>query len=280
MLIAIILVDMETRTDTLCDILSSFELNTIPSEFKERYVDDPAPNLSPVSDSSLVLGSLPATIYRLACRDDAFYRCLQEIVPSDVRATAYYQTQNTRVQNILGRLSQYADTGPSAPDHDVDVPECARQLRHIVYSVCEDRNSRKAIAPPSHSVLSRLAELLTRLVVQVLAWNRDIYERTSWDRNQPVNEHPRERNLFIYLIGDPPLDPGLPHWMTDLFVIDRLRAFPPSEWSHLLELFITIKDGIEEMDMNIVRILLFHYVYSEADQGPLPPWDSCSSVAV
>lgn len=261
---------METRTDTLCDILSSFEANTIPSEFKERYVDDPAPDLSPVSDSSLVLGSLPATIYRLACRDDAFYRCLQEIVPSDVRATEYYQTQNARAQNALGRLSQYADTDPSTQDRSMDVPGCARLLRHIVHSVCEDRNTRKAIAPPSLLVLRRLAEVLARLVVQVVQWNRDIYERSSWDNSQPSNEHPRERNLFTYLIGDPPVDPELPHWMTDKFVIDRLRAFPPSEWSHLLELFITIKDGIEEMDMNLVRIPIFLNLCPTAYRGPRP----------
>jgi len=246
---------METRTDTLCDILSSFDGDVIPTEFKNRFVDYPSPELSPVADRGLVRGSLPATIYHLACRDDAFYRRLQEVVPADVRATQYYQTQNARAQSALRRLSRYAETGPSAQqasDRNIDVPECARQLRYIVHSVYEDRNTRKAVAPLGLLVLRRLAEILARLVVQVVRWDRDIYERASWDRDQPLNEQPRERNLFTYLIGDPPVDSALPHWMRDKFVIDRLRGFPYSEWSHLLELFTTIKDGIEEMDMDSV----------------------------
>ncbi len=246
---------MDTRTEILCDIMSSFDRDMVPAEFKHHFVDYPSPGLSPVSDSSLVRGSLAATVYHLACRDDAFYRCLQELVPPDVRATQYYQTQNLRAQSALRRMSQYAETGPSAQqasDRNIDVPECARQLRYIVYSVCEDRDTRIAVAPLSLLVLRRLAEMLARLVVQVVSWDKDIYEGTSWNRNQPLNEHSRERNLFTYLIGDPPVDSTLPHWMTDKFVIDRLRGFPPGEWSHLLELFTSIKDSIEEMDMDSV----------------------------
>lgn len=244
---------METRTDILCDILSSFDRDVIPTEFKTRFVDYPPPRLSPVSDSSLVRGSLPATIYHLACRDDAFYRCLQELVPPDVRAIQYYQTQSSRAQTALRRLSQYAETGPSAEaasNPDIDVPQCARQLRYIVYSMCEDRDNRIAEAPLSLQLLRRLAEILAKLVVQVVRWDRDRHQAALWQRNRPLIEHSREHNLFIYLIGDPPVDTALPEWMTDKFVIDRLRGFPPSEWSHLLELFTTIKDSIEDMDMD------------------------------
>jgi len=250
-------IDMETRTDNLCDIISSFDASLIPSEFKHQIVDYPTPELSPSNNGTLVQGSLPATIYHLAFRDDSFYRRLQQVVPQDVRVTQYHKTQYGRAQNALHLLSQYSETGPTARrmsqgDVDMDVPTCARSLRSIVNEMCEDRDRRTAVAPVAVPVSRRLAEILTRLIGQVVAWDRDIYGRARWNRVQPRNEHSRERNLFAYLIGDPPSDPGLPHWMTDHFVIDRLRDFPSSEWSHLLELFTTIKDAIEEKDMNVL----------------------------
>lgn len=248
-------IDMETRRNIICDILSSFDSTIIPSEFKHRYAEDPEPEVLPVGNGSLVPDSLPATMYHLACRDDAFYESLQQLVPLDVRATQYHKTQYGRAQNALRLLTQYSETGSAAyrtPDSNevMDVPACARYLRSIVNELCEDRDRRTAVSPLSVPILRRLAEILTRLIGQVIPWDIDIYSRARWNRVQPQSEHPRDRNLFSYLIGDPPSDPTLPRWMTDHFVIDRLRSFPPSEWRHLLELFTTIKDAIEEKDMD------------------------------
>ena len=242
-------IDMDTRIDNLCDILSSFDDDSTPSEFKQHVVDHPTPDLSPIDSGSLVQKSLPATVYHMAVRDDTFYRHLQQVVPPDIRAIQYHKTQYARAQNALQQLSKYSEQGPMT-DEDTDVPTCARHLRSIVNELCEDRERRNAFAPLSAPVSRRYAEILTRLVGQVVAWDKDVYRQARWDRTQPWNEHVRNRNLFIHLIGDPPLEPTLAGWMTDHFVIDRLRNFPSSEWSHLLELFTTIKDAIEEKDMD------------------------------
>ena len=247
-------INRETRTDDLCDIISSFDNSVTPSEFKQRFVHDPPPELLPSDNGSLVQGSLPATIYHLAWRDETFFRRLQQVVPQDTRAIQYHRTQNDRAQNALQRLAQYSETGQLAPgpqhDRNLGVPACARYLRFIVEEMCEDRNRRHNTAPLGAPVLRRLAEILTRLVGQIVTWDRDVYDRARWNRIQPQNEHPRDRNLFVYMIGDPPIDPTLPSWMTNHFVIDRLRSFPSSEWSHLLERLTTIKDAIEEKDMD------------------------------
>ena len=249
--------DLEVRTDVLCDILSSFDSDTTPAEFKGRFLENPTEELSPSDSSSLVQGSLPATILHLASRDDALFRSLQQVVPRDIRATQYYKTQFNKAQIALQGLSEYSETGQTAqrmPGNDSNhgVAACARALRSIVNEICEDRDRRTAVAPLSVPVLRRLAEILTRLVGQVVAWDSDIYSRAQWNRIRPQNEHPRDRNLFAYLIGDPPSGHERPHWMADHFVIDRLRNFPSSEWSHLLELLTTIKDAIEEKDMEIL----------------------------
>ena len=247
--------DMETRIDDLCDILSSFDRDLIPGEFKHRFVDFPAPEMSPVDGGSLVRDSLPATIYHLAFRDDALYVRLKQVVPHDIRAAQYYQTQYSRARKVLLLLSRYSQNGPSiqhVPENDrnIDVPECARRLRSIVDQICEDRDRRNALAPVDGDILRRLSAMLAELIRRIVALDRDIYATPAWARIQPPTENPRDRNLFVYLIGDPPCDPELPHWMSDNFAIDRLSGFPTTEWSHLLELFTTIKDEIEEKDMD------------------------------
>ena len=247
---------LPSRADTLCDIISSFDKTATPSEFKRDYVDTSPQGASPTG--ILVPGNLPASMYRLAYRDDAIYRRLQQIVPPDERARQYYEKQYSRAQEALHGLSQYARSGPSSqqlPQNatDIDVPECAWRLRTIVHQVCEDRNVRLSVGPLSPGVSYRLATILVEMMARVITFNNDIYEENrrsgdaTWNRDQPSNEHPRDRNLFAYLIGDPPFDPSYPPHMTNFFIIDRLQGLPTNMWRHMLEELSTIRDAIEEM---------------------------------
>lgn len=241
----------DARVDTLCDILSSFDEAVIPSEFRRDCVDHPPPSVP--GNGILVPGSLPITMYRLAYRNESFYSRLQHMVPPDERARRYYEKQYIRSRDAIDRLFRYAQSGPLGQrnNREMTVPECAWRVRIIVDQMCTDRDARNAsnaIAPLGKAVSSRLAAILVRIVAQVATLNYDIYSNASWNRGQPLNEHPRDRNLFAYLIGDPPNDPSFPPFMRNFFVIDRLREFPTSEWKHLLELLTTNKDAIEEMD--------------------------------
>ena len=245
--------------DILNDILASFYDDMIPSEVNDDFVNKVS-HVSP--DDILVEGNLPATIYRLALRDDAFCRRLQQLVPREVRAKQYYETQYLRLQVTLQRLNQYAETGPLAghlprSPSDLDVPDCARLLRSIVHQMCEDHDARSAVVPLDDAAASQLALILVRLIEEVVHYNKDIYQGAQWNRAQSANEHPRERNLFAYLIGDPPYaysndDPlynaRFPSWEIDHFVIDRLQGFPTDQWIHLFEKLTNIKDKIEEFD--------------------------------
>ena len=236
---------LDERKDTVCDILAGFysRLTKTPEELKDEFVED----VSHLPSSEvLVEGNLQATIYRLAMRDDGFYERLQEIVPNEARAKQYYETLYLRAREALERLTTYATNGPRSP-RDLTVPECARVLRSLVHQMCENRDARNAVAPLGAVVASRLAVILVRLIDRVIDFNQDIYANARWNRIQPANEHPRDRNLFAYLIGDPP-NPWLPDWKTDYFVIDRLRGFPVNEWEHLTELLDTIKWRIEKLD--------------------------------
>ena len=237
--------DLDERKDTVCDILAGFynRPTKTPEELKDEFVEDVL--LLPSSEI-LVEGNLHATIYRLALRSDGLYKRLQEIVPHDARAKNYYETLYTRAQEAMERLTTYATNGPRSP-RDLTVPECARVLRSLVNQMCQNKDARNAVAPLGAVVGSRLAVILVRLIDRVIDFNRDIYANARWNRTQAANEHPRDRNLFAYLIGDPPT-PWVPDWKTDFFVIDRLRSFPVNEWEHLTERLDTIRWHIERLD--------------------------------
>jgi hypothetical protein len=213
--------------DILNDIFASFYDDMIPSEVHDEVVNKVS-HLSP--DDILVEGNLPATIYRLALRDDAFRRRLQQ------------------------RLNQYAETGPSAGHSlgtlgDLDVPHCARLLRSIVHQMYEDHDARSALAPLDNEAGSQLAVILVELVAEVVRhYNKDIYNGNLWNRARPANEHPRERNLFAYLIGNPPYNARSPPWEIDNFVIDRLQGLRSDELVDSYENLDDIKEYMEEMD--------------------------------
>ena len=248
---------MENRTDTLCDILSTFDGRYMPIEYKHEFVDNSGPILS--FGSVLEPGNLSLTIYRLAMWDEAFFKRLTQIVPRDVCARRYYDKQHHRVQLTLYWLTQYAQRGPqkgpqrdNLPERlrDMDVPRCAMTLRSIVHQICTDHDSRTAIAPLSASANSRLVVILSEIIGEVCTYNKDIYEGNAWDRARPPNEPARNRNLFAYLIGNPPLDPSLPLWMRDYFVIDRFPEMPNIDRKHLFERLATVKDNVDKMQGN------------------------------
>ena len=237
--------DLDERKNTVCDIIAGFynRPTKTPEELKNEFGED----LSQLpSTEVLVEGNLQATIYRLAMRDNSFYQRLQEIVPNDTRAKQYYETLYLRAQEAMERLTTYATNGPLSP-RDLTVPECARVLRSLVQQMCQNKDARNAVAPLGAVVASRLAVILVRLIDRVIDFNEDIYANGGWNRTQPANEHPRDRNLFAYLIGDPP-SPWAPDWKTDYFVIDRLRRFPVNEWENLTERLDTIRWRIEKLD--------------------------------
>lgn len=124
-------IDMENRTDNLCDILATFDATVTSEELKHRLVDYSSPNLTPISGGCYVPNSLEATMYHLACRDDTFYRRLQQVVSRDTRASCHFETLYSRAQQSLQRLSSYAEKGPSGQQQSENVPRCATTIRSL-----------------------------------------------------------------------------------------------------------------------------------------------------
>ena len=226
--------DRQNRRIDLSDILTSFDEDTTPERFL-RKVDSIALTItSPTND--LVEDNLPATMFRLAMRDDYIYRALQRLVPSETRAIKYYQTQLSIAEETL----QACSTRSSSP---MPVPQCATKLRKIVHDLFEDRPVRhRQSSPRAHDAIDEnLAECLVVLVRKV------VNERHSHYRNMAgAPPRQRARNIYDYLISDLPASTsGLQGWRKDLFVVDRYGVIPNSQWSATREEWESIKRDVE-----------------------------------
>lgn len=237
----------DLRKETVRDMLSVFDRKALPSEYGLNFPED-APALA--SGTELyVPGNLAATVYEVAIRDQAFFRRLRKVITPDICAGSYFWKQRTKARELMADLDRFAELGSPRPGtaRNVDVSVCARGLRLIVHQISENRDARTARKPLGSDVISKVAEILVEILHEVVCnRNKDIFEGSA--REQDAEDHERDRNLFTYLIGNPPqFDSNtVPAAMMDDFIIDRLRDFPATEWSHLLERLTTIIDSIHE----------------------------------
>lgn len=230
------------RKEIVRDMLSVFDLKALPSEYGVDF-----PEHAPAETEVFVRGSLAATIYGIAIRDEVFFRRLRKVVTRDICASAYFWKQRAHASELMAQLDRFAEMGlsRSVEARDVNVPVCAQGLRLIVNQICENRDLRTARGPLGSEVISKLVEYLVDILEEVVCnRNRDIFGRISQELSE---DDERDHNLFVYLIGNPPpLDSLAPAAMAEDFIIDRLRDFPATEWRHLLERLNTIIDSIHE----------------------------------
>ena len=231
------------RSDALCDILSTFDDQLLPEEFRGSFVD-PA---SPVTDLEHCLEprSLYATIYRMAMVDRAVFEALRRTVSGDYCAERYLAKQNIRLNDAVGILDRAYGAGTGVPA--TVVINCARSLRVVVHQLVEDRAKR---SPLASNQARRLSTMLVGLIREVCYRNKDL--RVG---NRP-RARSRNHNLYTYLIGDPPIEPAAPAYMNDSFVIDRLSEFPSDDWKHLFEDLTNIRDEIVEFSSENERTSL------------------------
>lgn len=237
--------NLNSRQEIVKDILSVFDPKALPEDYGQNFLEVEVH--ARASKKLYVPGNLAATIYEIAIRDEAFYRRLRKVVTRDICATSYFSKQRLRAGEVMLSLDRFVMSGPSeSPEvKDVDVPECARSLRLIVHQICTDRDARASKGSLGVVTSMNAAEILVDILAEVVCnRDKDVYEG-GWERDD--NEPRRNRNLYLYLIGDPPIsNASAPFGMGDDFIIDRIRGFPAMEWSHLLERLTTILDHILE----------------------------------
>lgn len=239
-----------TRKEIVRDMLSVFDQKALPTEYGEDFADH--------ETEVFVQGSLAATIYGIAIRDEVFFRRLCKVVTPDICAGAYFRKQRIKARDLMAQLDRFAEKGlsRSLKARDVNVPVCAQGLRLIINQIRENRDARTARGPLGSGVISKLAQYLVDILYEVVCnRNQDIFGRISQELSE---EDERDYNLFVYLIGNPPpLDSSAPMAVEDDFIIDYLRNFPATEWKHLLEPLNTIIETIHEYDPREERAIAY-----------------------
>ncbi|KAI4202859.1 MAG: hypothetical protein LQ350_002230 [Teloschistes chrysophthalmus] len=246
--------DSNTREEPTLDMLSVFDSTALP----EEYGRDFAP-VGPFDTPRDIFAtrSLAETIYRLAVRDELVFDRLRQVVTPENCAVAQFIKLRNRARATFAALDRYVEDGPSEDSQadDTDIPRCARKLRHCIERLCQARDSRRSSSPLSAASVTKVAEILVEILQEVCNRNEDVYLRISWERDALEDEPERNRNLYTYLIDDPPpVHASAPNWMKDTFVIDGLRQIPANEWRHLIERLTSVLDQMRE--------------FTEDDEGP------------
>lgn len=236
----------DTRADQVRDMLSVFDTAILPEDYDPRNASTPAGN---EQQGLYVPNNLPATIFQMAVRDEKVFESLRDVVTHDICANVHFSKLRTRAREAFARLDSYIENGPEddAETAGHDIPQCATILRIIVDQICQFRDCRESSGPLSAPVKRRVAEILVEIFQEVCNRNEDVYYRIGWEREVANGEPDRNRNLYAYLIDDPPRsNSSTPNWMKDTFIIDRLGQMPADEWRHLIERLTSIVDQMRE----------------------------------
>jgi hypothetical protein len=202
------------RAHKVRDILSTFDKNTLPNEFRTDIFErinlrrEPAECMKPLD--------LEGTIFQLAVNDPAVYKSLSVAQPVEARVADVFDKVANRIRRTLTAFDVYASTGneredlPEPPTSVKDLAERLRQFVDIIKVEVDERHPHGA---------DRAAACIILLLLEVCKRNRDAFENNTWGRRGPRGETEDDRNLFQVLIA---------HVATDRppFALDALQALP------------------------------------------------------
>ncbi len=230
----------EGRKEQLQDMLSVFDPKGVLPEEYRRSAFQNLTEASLTGQECYVPGELEHTLIKLAMNDDAVFRALRETVTPSRCAHIYIQKLRSRAISVIKQLDQYVSEGPSDENQEpTDIRWCAKHLRALVSKTSEGLNLR---APLPAEVYTRAATFLAELLQSVCNRNHDVFEDIDWDRTASRDENEADRNLYVYLIGDP----QNPSAQQDNFVIDVLRDFPPASISQLTERLEGVLETVQQ----------------------------------
>ena len=223
----------DARKFEVRDMLSAFDPEHLPQNYGSDFVTlEPA---DAINERLFRPANLAESIYNLAVQNNTFYKELRKVLSPNLCADMSFTKHNVRVQRIVQSLDDYIRDGPTGVPgrRDMTIVECAFQLRRIAAALFRERTGRLNQHPLAYEALVKVPNTFLRILRDVLTHNQDIHRSSlTWSRKIPMDPHQsaRERNLFLYLIGDPPATQ-----LSEFFIVDYLAQMPREEWAHLEE---------------------------------------------
>ena len=249
-----------TSLDQIRDILSTFDPER---SLPENYLDDVYEELRTEEENSDEIAptdSLPTVIFRLAGRNDAFFRPLREAIHGDYCASVYVQKLAERAQDVFRRTDAFYRQGESSTGAAVapDTAWSARALRSIVHAL---RRNLELRAPLADAVKARACHLLLSILDEVC--NRDD------GAHDGVVTRATDDNLYRTLVGRGGRGGHGP------FVLDALWDLGPVAGDHLAKVD-EISDkvagqGAPAAFVAELRRFRDHLEAGDAPTGAVPP---------
>lgn len=215
----------EQRKTTVQDILSSFDRETLPSEFRMDLIGsvDKEQGQRPSSEWTIP-GDLMGSLLQWGIQDTHCYDFLERLQPSSTRSRLFHEKVVRRLAREFEKYKEVeSDRSGSAADIRQEVRQIANNMRAIV-EASWDRQLKENKAVPPGVFVKALADVCENHLD--LAGGGMRTRRTS--ASQP------EASLFHMLVVD--VEPDQDHFMLDLF--DRVAH-------KFTELLLPHKDTLE-----------------------------------
>ena len=243
--------ESDDTNEMVQDMLSVLAPQKLWDELGEDFYDM-IPEAEPGKFRDLVVrGNLPVTIFSLALHDSVFRDRLRNAITEEICGEDFLSKLEVRSTSTFDKYDEYDKNGPRFDAHFVD--RSGMIIRQIVAKVSAYRKTFRA--PLSNFFDAKAAELLLRILEEVCARDKDIYEDSAWQTIEDDPEADRDCNLFANLIGSPPTRLRQANFVLDIFV-DEL---PPSAWKHLLGQLESLLGKLREHDAPA------HYLHKLAD---------------
>ena len=206
------------------DMLAVLDSKSLPEDFEDLALAIPV--TLPSATAAIVPGEIYTTLFGLARYDKEFRLQLRKFLTKDFCARHLLTKLYGRAKEAFERLDDYTRSGPQTKPQFV--ARCADRIRQVVEQVGQYKDDR---APLNAATKAKAAEILTNLLLEVCNRNKDIYDSMPWHKTAPDPKELDDRNLYVNLIGDPPLyEESLEG---QYFFLDVFSTFAPNEWMHL-----------------------------------------------
>ncbi|KAF2265614.1 hypothetical protein CC78DRAFT_182131 [Lojkania enalia] len=258
--------DDDEIEDQIAEMLSVFEpSDALPSEFKSSR------DFSFLSERARKYAELKELLTQYATEDLGLLVQLQAVIDPAFQVHVFFDKINNRIASAFNALDDYIANGPTdtLTRKSYDVAKCAESLKAIVQAVHEYYQQQFGNDSDTSNLAIRAASALISILDGVTNRDFDAYANTTWGGIPPAD--PTENNLFVCLIGAPPVGNGL-------FVLDALLDLPHDDvLRNHWELLTRIGSRLEMQRTPAAFLSAFNSVVSESKKRAAPEAEGSSA---
>ncbi|KAL4868614.1 hypothetical protein BDV12DRAFT_209063 [Aspergillus spectabilis] len=230
-----------SRTQRVRDILSAFNPDILPEEFRVDLIEDegvgetglqshttvPGSKMKRTPEQCVVQGDLEATIFRLTVHDDHVFASLCKAMPPGACAAIYFDKVQERIRRLLADFDRYCKNY-RAPNEEQPLPRdtCATLLSTLKTHAI---HIHKNIHTRSPHGLQGAAEALITLLEEISIRDKDALDGNPYGQASFADEDEDQRNLYHQLIWNTDSEIWNETGASGYFILDALEDLAQME---------------------------------------------------